>query len=261
MEDSLTSWIARCCSSTDAVTSSEAAAFFSLIIAILSMDFIISFLALFTYSTPSVMSPIIEMIFSTANLISLKDDSVTMTESFCWLTMTWVFCISSLTKFVSLSIPFKVVRTSSVATDVWSASFRTSSATTANPLPCSPARAASIDAFKASRLVCSEISVMVPTIPSISRTFTIKLAKTDRIFWISIEDSCDLSFKLAILTIPSSFDFCICCDASNINSFLSCNPSICWANSVAVRFVSSASDACFTAPIETSLIALTISSP
>ncbi len=34
-----------------------------------------------------------------------------------------------------------------------SASLRTSPATTANPLPCVPARAASMAAFKASRLV------------------------------------------------------------------------------------------------------------
>src|SRR5450830_1090043 len=34
-----------------------------------------------------------------------------------------------------------------------SASLRTSAATTANPLPCSPARAASIAAFNASKLV------------------------------------------------------------------------------------------------------------
>jgi hypothetical protein len=39
------------------------------------------------------------------------------------------------------------------ATWLRSASFLTSAATTAKPLPCSPARAASIAAFRASRLV------------------------------------------------------------------------------------------------------------
>ena len=36
----------------------------------------------------------------------------------------------------------------------------TSSATTANPLPCSPARAASIAAFKANKLVCSAMPLI-----------------------------------------------------------------------------------------------------
>jgi len=50
--------------------------------------------------------------------------------------------------------------TSSVAWAVFFASSFTSFATTANPLPASPARAASIVAFKASRLVCCAIEVM-----------------------------------------------------------------------------------------------------
>ncbi|CSC56713.1 Uncharacterised protein [Vibrio cholerae] len=40
------------------------------------------------------------------------------------------------------------------------ASERTSSATTAKPRPCSPARAASIAALSASKLVCSAMPLM-----------------------------------------------------------------------------------------------------
>jgi hypothetical protein len=49
---------------------------------------------------------------------------------------------------------------SSVALAVWLASDLTSAATTANPRPASPARAASMVAFSASRLVCSAIAVI-----------------------------------------------------------------------------------------------------
>ncbi|KOQ39653.1 hypothetical protein ABW39_25215, partial [Achromobacter xylosoxidans] len=47
------------------------------------------------------------------------------------------------------------------------ASERTSPATTAKPLPCSPARAASTAAFSASMLVWNAIPSMTPTISSI----------------------------------------------------------------------------------------------
>ena len=54
-----------------------------------------------------------------------------------------------------------------VAFIVFSANFRTSSATTANPRPDSPALAASIAAFSASKLVCSAISLITCKIPVI----------------------------------------------------------------------------------------------
>ena len=52
---------------------------------------------------------------------------------------------------------------SSVARDVWLASALTSAATTAKPLPASPARAASMVALSASRLVCAAILEISPT--------------------------------------------------------------------------------------------------
>jgi len=52
---------------------------------------------------------------------------------------------------------------SSVALAVWLARFFTSLATTANPLPASPARAASIVAFNASRLVWLAMSLISAT--------------------------------------------------------------------------------------------------
>ena len=50
-----------------------------------------------------------------------------------------------------------------VARVVWLASCFTSAATTAKPRPDSPARAASMVAFSASRLVCPAISEMIET--------------------------------------------------------------------------------------------------
>src|SRR6266404_2578626 len=52
---------------------------------------------------------------------------------------------------------------SSVALAVWLASALTSEATTAKPLPASPARAASIVAFNARRLVCSATAEIILT--------------------------------------------------------------------------------------------------
>jgi len=56
----------------------------------------------------------------------------------------------------------------SAAFSVWSASLRTSVATTTKPRPCSSALAASIAAFKASRFVWLLMSEIRPTMPPIS---------------------------------------------------------------------------------------------
>ena len=73
-------------------------------------------------------------------------------------TARWVsFCTVSMTPPISC-----------VASTDRSASRRTSSATTANPFPASPARAASMAALSASRLVWSAIPSMTLTILPIS---------------------------------------------------------------------------------------------
>src|SRR5690606_1192032 len=81
-----------------------------------------------------------------------------------------------------------------------SANFLTSSATTENPFPASPALAASMAAFKAKRLVCSAMVLMLSTIFSISSEFLFSLL-------ISLYVSCVESLSLFILLTAS-------CDAN-----------------------------------------------
>ena len=110
---------------------------------------------------------------------------------------SFAFCLS---KFIFIS-------TSLVAFCVLSASFRTSSATTANPRPCSPALAASIAALRASKFVWSEMSLIKFTIVAISSTLLCNKPTF----------SCDLFDVVAICIIKSisfslvefrSFAFC-----------------------------------------------------
>ena len=99
----------------------------------------------------------------------------------------------SMPEFIALTASFAppcsfwiILLISSVLSCVLLARVRTSSATTAKPRPCSPARAASIAAFKASKLVCSEMPLMT------SRTVLISPTSSARV-WMTLEALCTFS--------------------------------------------------------------------
>ncbi len=86
--------------------------------------------------------------------LSVRSRLVCMIEATCWVP----FCSAATSPSIS-----------SVDFCVRCASPRTSSATTANPRPASPARAASMAALSASRLVCSATArITVITLPILS---------------------------------------------------------------------------------------------
>ena len=110
----------------------------------------------------------------------------------CWpiLSMVLIAWAISLT---TLFISFKVFLMLSVASLDCSASFLTSSATTAKPRPCSPALAASIEAFKLRRLVSSAISVIMLIAFKVSVFFSFKSLACLTEFSPAATNSADLS--------------------------------------------------------------------
>ena len=120
----------------------------------------------------SVICEFIERICSTSLRIASKASSACCETWWTWVALSLPDWIAETT----LCVPdCRVVITCCIWTmDSWVrlASTRTSSATTAKPRPPSPARAASIAAFKASKLVCSAICWITCSIePMLSESF------------------------------------------------------------------------------------------
>ena len=119
-------------------------------------------------STQSWISSVISVIWLDSSFeelyIALNFSPVSAISSFCLFTVSIVFVILSLVLVIVLSSTLIVLPISSALFLVCSESERISSATTAKPFPASPALAASMLAFKASRLVCEDMLTIVERI-------------------------------------------------------------------------------------------------
>ena len=101
--------------------------------------------------------------------IFLKAFSDSFTETFCRLNTSLELSTVTLTCNSSFITPVTILLISMLAFRLCSANFPISSATTANPLPNSPALAASMDAFKDNRFVWLAIAeIMLVAIEMLS---------------------------------------------------------------------------------------------
>ena len=130
-----------------------------------------------------------------------------------------------------------------------SASLRISSETTANPLPASPALAASIDAFKDKRLVCSAISLIVPMmlLIAIDSLFSSLISR----MMVSVTSVVPWTFspRFATITIPFSIAPWASWAISLISSVFSCTTLILSARPFICSRQLSVSCACWEIPL------------
>ena len=118
-------------------------------------------------------------------------------------TLPMIFCIAVTDSSVAFLISVIFSSISSVLLPVSVASFLTSSATTANPFPASPARAASIVALRASKFVCSAISRMAETTSPILETCSFRCETVSLVSWALFVASFDFSRVLLICVVIS----------------------------------------------------------
>ena len=153
----------------------------------------------------------------TESEIVLNSSLASLIETFCSSIIPTDSSIVCSTCCDLIVISLTICLISSVDCCDCSASFLISSATTANPLPLSPALAASIEALSDNRLVCSVISVMASDMKLI---FSILLTISDttalEILELSIE-RCPLVISSSTIVSPLLLNFCVSTDISLIS--------------------------------------------
>ena len=196
---------------------------FSEVVAMLSISFIIlsefATSSLVIFDIWSISSPI----FLTDSNISTKVTSVSLDTLTPFSTASLLTSIDLTALFISISISFIKDAIFPDSILVCSDNFLTSSATTAKPLPCSPARAASMLALSASKFVSSEILSIVSIIP-----LTLSETSLNDFNITSVSDETSLMFSIAS---TASFIFSLPSDATSIVSLeLSLAiPALLWA--------------------------------
>ena len=111
----------------------------------------------FTLSAPSFTLSLMSLTVAVCCSAAL---AMVLARSFTWPTISVISSTAWMADAVSAWMVSIIFVISSVDFAVCPASSFTSLATTANPLPASPARAASMVAFRANRLVCSAMALI-----------------------------------------------------------------------------------------------------
>ena len=154
---------------------------------------------------------------STALPTSLNLSLVSSISWFCFSTDSAAVMMLSFARFVSSFNFWMISVIFAEASFVCSESWRISSATTAKPFPASPALAASIDAFRASRLVWFEMLMMESTNVFTSSTLSVRLLITSTVTWLASATFTACSFNSLTTPAPSFTLSFVLCDASIIS--------------------------------------------
>ncbi len=171
--------------------------------------------------------------------------------SFAVFTVPFVCSIISFTTFwISLAAPIEP-----------SANLRISSATTANPLPASPALAASIEAFRESKLVSSEISLITSINFTIDADFSSKIRILSTTFCVISDVEEERFDNSSIVPMPSLIIVLVLSAICIISSTSLLTTSIFLDNSSICSKQLCASSACWEIPCSISLTAVEILSP